>query len=136
MLRTVVVGLIRFYRRAVSPWTPAACRFQPTCSAYALEAVERHGVGRGTTLAVRRLLRCHPWGGAGYDPVPSVGADGTGDPSRRDPSPPTGSPEGAAPEGGAAGNEIGVRTRPDSEGEGRAGATADESRMTRPTQNP
>ena len=73
MFRSFLVGLIRFYRRAISPWTPAACRFQPTCSAYALEAVERHGALRGSALAVKRLLRCHPWGGSGYDPVPGSG---------------------------------------------------------------
>lgn len=70
MLRAVLIGLIRFYRSAISPWTPASCRFHPTCSAYALEAVERHGALRGGWLAARRLLRCHPWGGSGYDPVP------------------------------------------------------------------
>lgn len=61
---------IAFYRRFVSPFTPAACRFTPTCSAYAAEALRRHGAVRGLYLAVRRILRCHPWGGSGYDPVP------------------------------------------------------------------
>lgn len=72
MLRAALTGMIRFYRKAISPWTPAACRFQPTCSAYALEAVERHGALRGSALAARRILRCHPWGGSGYDPVPDA----------------------------------------------------------------
>lgn len=61
---------IRFYQRYISPLTPPSCRFTPTCSAYALEALRKHGPWKGTWLAVRRLLRCHPWGGHGYDPVP------------------------------------------------------------------
>ena len=73
MLQRILVGLIRFYQVAISPWTPASCRFQPTCSAYAREAIERHGSWRGSLLAVRRLARCHPWGGTGYDPVPPSG---------------------------------------------------------------
>lgn len=64
---------IRAYRLILSPWLGHACRYQPTCSAYALEALERHGALRGGWLTVRRLARCHPWGGRGYDPVP--GAD-------------------------------------------------------------
>lgn len=70
MLRTLILGLIRFYRKGISPFTPPSCRYTPTCSAYAMEAVERHGALRGTWLAARRILRCHPWGGWGYDPVP------------------------------------------------------------------
>ena len=58
------------YRYCISPLTPMSCRYQPTCSAYALEAIEAHGPVRGWGLALRRLARCHPWGGAGYDPVP------------------------------------------------------------------
>ncbi len=72
MLRRLVLALIRFYQVAISPWTPASCRFTPTCSAYAAEAVERHGAVRGSWLALRRLGRCHPWGGSGYDPVPPL----------------------------------------------------------------
>ncbi len=64
---------IRAYRLMLSPWVGHGCRFQPTCSAYALEALERHGAIKGLWLTVRRLARCHPWGGHGYDPVP--GAD-------------------------------------------------------------
>ena len=64
---------VRAYRLVLSPWLGHACRYQPTCSAYALEALERHGALRGGWLAARRLARCHPWGGTGYDPVP--GAD-------------------------------------------------------------
>lgn len=70
MLKRALIGGIRFYRRALSPLKPPSCRFEPTCSAYALEAIERYGPGRGSWLALRRLLRCHPLGRGGYDPVP------------------------------------------------------------------
>jgi hypothetical protein len=70
VVRRVLMAAIRFYRRGVSPFTPPSCRYHPTCSAYALEAVERHGSVRGGWLALRRILRCHPWGGHGVDPVP------------------------------------------------------------------
>ncbi len=61
---------IRLYQLLISPVLPHSCRYLPTCSAYALEAIEVHGVLRGGWLALRRLCRCHPWGGSGYDPVP------------------------------------------------------------------
>jgi len=64
------VGLIRLYQRWISPYTPPSCRFYPSCSQYALEAVSRYGLLRGTWLAARRLLRCHPFHPGGYDPVP------------------------------------------------------------------
>jgi hypothetical protein len=67
-----LVALIRAYQWLLSPFLGARCRFEPTCSAYALVAIERHGPARGVALAVRRLLRCHPWGAAGYDPVPGT----------------------------------------------------------------
>jgi len=70
MARRILIGLIRFYRSAISPFTPAAGRYQPTCSAYTLEAIERHGAVRGGWMGLKRILRCHPWGGSGYDPVP------------------------------------------------------------------
>lgn len=69
-LRRFVTLPIRFYQRFVSPWTPASCRFRPTCSAFAVEAIETHGVLRGGWLALRRLLRCHPFSEPGFDPVP------------------------------------------------------------------
>lgn len=62
--------LIRFYQAAISPYTPAACRFSPTCSSYSLEALQVHGLLKGSWLAIKRIGKCHPWGGSGYDPVP------------------------------------------------------------------
>lgn len=64
------VLLVRFYQIAISPLKPPSCRFTPTCSSYALEALKRHGLFKGGMLAIRRIMRCHPWGGSGYDPVP------------------------------------------------------------------
>lgn len=61
---------IRFYQLSISPMLPQSCRFTPTCSQYAIEALRKHGPVKGLYLAVRRILRCHPWGGSGYDPVP------------------------------------------------------------------
>lgn len=68
--RWVVITLLRVYQVTLSPWLGPACRFDPSCSRYAIEAVERHGVARGSWLALRRIGRCHPLGGFGYDPVP------------------------------------------------------------------
>lgn len=70
---------VRAYRLVASPWVGHGCRFQPTCSAYALEALERHGGLYGGWLTARRICRCHPWGGQGYDPVPGCPDDGTDD---------------------------------------------------------
>lgn len=69
-MKRILILLIRFYQGAVSPHFPPSCRFTPTCSQYAVEAIAKHGVLKGTWLALRRILRCHPWGGSGYDPVP------------------------------------------------------------------
>lgn len=66
----LLIGLILFYRYTLSYFLGRRCRFAPTCSEYGLEAVRRHGAWKGGILAVRRILRCHPWGDSGYDPVP------------------------------------------------------------------
>ena len=68
-MKTVVLAALRFYKAAVSPMLPPACRYTPTCSEYAMEAVDRHGILRGGWMAVKRLLRCHPLVKGGYDPV-------------------------------------------------------------------
>lgn len=64
------VLLVRFYQIAISPLKPPTCRYNPTCSSYALEALKRYGLFKGGMLTIRRIMRCHPWGGHGYDPVP------------------------------------------------------------------
>ena len=69
-MKRLVLAALRFYKRTISPGMPPACRYTPTCSEYAMEAVERHGVVRGGLLATRRLLSCHPFSRGGYDPVP------------------------------------------------------------------
>lgn len=70
----VLRAAVRAYQLVLSPVLPPSCRFLPSCSEYAAIAIERHGALRGTGLALRRLARCHPWGGSGYDPVPEPGA--------------------------------------------------------------
>lgn len=70
ILFRILMGLILFYRGAISPLTPPSCRYTPTCSAYAMEALKKYGIRKGGMLAIKRILRCHPWGGSGYDPVP------------------------------------------------------------------
>ena len=70
-MNKLLLALIRFYQRAISPWFPARCRFRPTCSAYAMEAIQKHGVRKGGWLAVKRFCRCHPFSRRDpYDPVP------------------------------------------------------------------
>ncbi|MBR2429377.1 MAG: membrane protein insertion efficiency factor YidD [Alistipes sp.] len=70
LLAQPFILLVRFYQVCISPLKPPSCRFTPTCSQYAVEALRKHGPIKGLYLTVRRLLRCHPWGGSGYDPVP------------------------------------------------------------------
>lgn len=69
-MRYLLTGLVRFYQAAISPLIPGACRYKPTCSNYAIAAIESHGPRKGSWLALRRIARCHPFGGHGYDPVP------------------------------------------------------------------
>jgi len=69
-MKRVLLALIRAYRLALSPWWGNQCRFMPTCSQYASEAIERHGAAEGTWIAMRRIGRCHPWCAGGFDPVP------------------------------------------------------------------
>ena len=66
--RLLLVGVVRAYQLILSPHLPASCRYTPSCSVYAVQALEKYGAIRGSILAVHRLLRCHPWGGRGYDP--------------------------------------------------------------------
>ncbi|WP_299438274.1 membrane protein insertion efficiency factor YidD [uncultured Rhodospira sp.] len=82
--RHALRGVICVYQLVLSPYLGQNCRYLPTCSAYAMEALERHGVLYGGWLALKRILRCHPWGGMGYDPVPAPrrARGGAGDPAR------------------------------------------------------
>ena len=70
MAAKLLMGLIQFYRYAISPLIPPRCRYTPTCSQYALEAIQKYGAVKGGWLAAKRIARCHPWGGHGHDPVP------------------------------------------------------------------
>ena len=69
-MKRLILLLVQFYRSCISPLTPPSCRYYPTCSAYAMEAIERYGARRGAWMALRRILRCHPFHAGGYDPVP------------------------------------------------------------------
>ena len=69
-MKSIAIAAVRFYQRAISPWLPRACRYYPSCSAYAIEAIEKHGFLYGLLLAIQRILRCHPFHAGGYDPVP------------------------------------------------------------------
>ena len=70
MMQALLMGIVRAYRIFLSPWLGSACRFEPTCSVYALQALQSHGAGGGAYLAARRIARCHPWCDGGLDPVP------------------------------------------------------------------
>lgn len=74
ILRSAAIALLRGYKRFISPWLPPACRFYPSCSEYATEAIRQHGLARGGWLGLRRLLRCHPFSAGGFDPVPPAAA--------------------------------------------------------------
>lgn len=93
-MRRLLLGLIRFYRGAVSPLLPSSCRYVPTCSEYAETAVRRFGPLRGGWMALRRVLRCHPFGGSGPDPVPPASGgeepDGAGEDAEEPGRPPPG----------------------------------------------
>lgn len=69
-MKHLLLAPIRFYRKYISPNTPPSCRFSPTCSEYAYEAIDKYGILKGGRLAIWRILRCNPWGGSGWDPVP------------------------------------------------------------------
>jgi putative membrane protein insertion efficiency factor len=71
LVQQALIGVVKFYRLMLSPWLGSSCRFEPTCSAYALTALETHGAAAGAYLGARRLLRCHPWCAGGCDPVPA-----------------------------------------------------------------
>lgn len=70
MTKSLLIGLVRIYQAILSPYLPNACRYTPTCSQYMIEAIGKHGAVRGGWLGLKRMARCHPWGGHGYDPVP------------------------------------------------------------------
>lgn len=71
MMRPLLIGIVKAYRLFLSPWLGSACRFEPTCSAYALQALQMHGAAAGSYLTASRILRCHPWCAGGHDPVPA-----------------------------------------------------------------
>jgi uncharacterized protein len=71
LIQRLLIALVQGYRWFLSPWLGSSCRFTPTCSVYALEALQTHGAGRGSALTLKRLVRCHPWCAGGHDPVPS-----------------------------------------------------------------
>ena len=73
MLKFLMIKMIRVYQIFLSPILPNVCRFRPSCSEYFIEALKTHGLLRGSVLGIKRILRCHPWGGSGFDPVPSKG---------------------------------------------------------------
>ncbi|RZI65910.1 MAG: membrane protein insertion efficiency factor YidD [Variovorax sp.] len=77
MIRRLLIGLVKAYRLLLSPWLGQSCRFEPTCSAYAMEALERHGAATGSYLTLHRLARCQPWCKGGHDPVPPSKAQRT-----------------------------------------------------------
>ncbi len=79
LLALPMLGLVWLYRLAISPWLGNNCRYEPSCSEYAMDALRIHGAFRGSWLAAKRIGRCHPWGGSGYDPVPKKQEDRVAD---------------------------------------------------------
>ncbi|MFD2523428.1 membrane protein insertion efficiency factor YidD [Emticicia soli] len=69
-MKHIAIFLVRLYQAGISPWFPASCRYTPTCSQYSVEAFQKYGFFKGLLLTIKRIGRCHPWGGHGYDPVP------------------------------------------------------------------
>ncbi len=69
-MKFILISLIKLYQKFLSPFSPGCCRFQPTCSQYMIQALQIHGIIKGLYLGTKRILKCHPWGGSGYDPVP------------------------------------------------------------------
>lgn len=69
-MKYLLIGIVRLYQLILSPYLPDSCRYHPTCSQYGIEALSRHGAIKGIWLTIKRIARCHPWGGGGYDPVP------------------------------------------------------------------
>lgn len=70
ILEKILLFFIYFYKRAISPYRPRSCRYEPSCSSYSIEAIKKHGPFKGLYLSIKRILSCNPWGGSGYDPVP------------------------------------------------------------------
>lgn len=70
MLSKILIGAVKGYQLIIGPYKPPTCRFTPTCSQYMIEAIQKHGAWKGVKLGLKRIRRCHPWGGSGYDPVP------------------------------------------------------------------
>ncbi|HKL74924.1 MAG TPA: membrane protein insertion efficiency factor YidD [Halanaerobiales bacterium] len=69
MFKKILLALITFYQKAISPWTPKSCRFQPTCSTYSKQAIKKYGLFKGSWIGLKRILRCHPFNPGGYDPL-------------------------------------------------------------------
>ncbi len=113
-VRRALLAAIGFYSRAISPAFPPRCRFLPTCSAYAAEAIERHGALRGSGLALRRLLKCAPWHPGGYDPVPEASgrSAGTGSDGHSSCTAAPSPSRGAPPHGAVTRPPHGAATRP------------------------
>jgi putative membrane protein insertion efficiency factor len=74
-VKAILIFVVQIYRKMISPLLPGSCIYNPTCSAYAEEAIGKHGAGEGLILSIKRVLRCHPWHEGGYDPVPEVKKD-------------------------------------------------------------